>query len=96
METLGFSELKVSDAGLREGVLLDLMDRVVGPAPSPIGTAPVETEPGLAERRDAVAETGGAADTDVGTVEALAGSEPRPAPGSSAPFGGDSGEPLPE
>lgn len=31
MEALGFSEVKVSDGGLREGVLLDLIARVVGP-----------------------------------------------------------------
>ncbi len=35
MEALGFSELKVSDGGLREGVLLDLMARVVGPPQVP-------------------------------------------------------------
>lgn len=34
MEALVFSELKVSDEGLREGVLLDLMDRLLQAAPA--------------------------------------------------------------
>ncbi len=96
METLGFSELKVSDAGLREGVLLDLMDRVVGPAASPPGTAPGEAESAHPERGDAVAEARGAAEVDAGAANAMAGSEFRAGPSSTAPLGGESGEPLPE
>jgi exopolyphosphatase/guanosine-5'-triphosphate,3'-diphosphate pyrophosphatase len=96
METLGFSELKVSDAGLREGVLLDLMDRVVGPAVGPAGTAPGEAEPGRAGQGDAAAATRAAVDRGAGGGEAPAGSEPRPSAAWPVPLGGDSGEPLPE
>ena len=51
MEALGFSELKVSDGGLREGVLLDLMARVVGPPvppAAPAAPAPPEEAPAAA------------------------------------------------
>ncbi len=51
METLGFSELKVSDEGLREGLLLDLMARVVGPPvppAAPAAPAPPEEAPAAA------------------------------------------------
>ncbi len=92
MEGLGFSELKVSDGGLREGVLLDLMDRVVGPPPAP---SPAAFAPGVVPSG---ADTAAGVTGDVpGPPEAGAeGPEPHAAPASAVPLGGDSGEPLTE
>jgi exopolyphosphatase/guanosine-5'-triphosphate,3'-diphosphate pyrophosphatase len=61
MEVLGFSELKTSDAGLREGVLLDLMDRVVGPPPPPRAEPPPPEQAAGAEAPVPVAAGAGPA-----------------------------------
>ena len=91
MDVLGFSELKVSDAGLREGVLLDLMARVVGPPQLPVTAAVAGAgAPGAAPGGDVV---------DEGTTSArMAGSMPAPSrsPAGVVPVGGDSGESLPK
>ncbi|HYB72880.1 MAG TPA: hypothetical protein VED18_05865 [Candidatus Sulfotelmatobacter sp.] len=84
METLGFSELKVSDEGLREGVLLDLMARVVGPPVQPAAPAPPGEPAVPAPPEEAPAAAGVAAAT------------PLASPAAGVPVGGDSGEALPE
>jgi exopolyphosphatase/guanosine-5'-triphosphate,3'-diphosphate pyrophosphatase len=89
METLGFSELKVSDEGLREGVLLDLMARVVGPAGPP-------GAPGGPGAAVAPAVPAPPAAGEAPAAEAVAATAPFLTPAAGVPVGGDSGEALPE
>lgn len=86
MEALGFSELKVSDAGLREGVLLSRMERVLGP-PAPAAPAGADESPPGPRPPLEAAE---------GAAPGAQSPEPFPPSPVPVPVGGDSGEAPPE
>jgi exopolyphosphatase/guanosine-5'-triphosphate,3'-diphosphate pyrophosphatase len=90
MEALGFSEVKVSDGGLREGVLLELLEAVVGPPPAPAVPVPAAAPAGASGEAEAPGDVPGPSDTAPPPSEDPAG----PAP--AVPLGGESGEPLSE
>lgn len=96
MEALGFSELKVSDTGLREGVLLTRMERLLGApgpragareAPAPVPRTAPEGPEGRRPHDEASPGPPGQADSPADPF--------RPAT-PPVPVGGDSGEAHPE
>jgi hypothetical protein len=87
MEALGFSELKVSDAGLREGVLLTRMECVLG-APGPHAGAKKEEPPPLPRTAPEVSSGP--------PGQAASPADPYSPAAAPVPVGGDSGETHPE